>query len=162
MLDKDLFRELFVQRMPPPVCVVLASTPATMSIEEIAQMADYIVEASGLVGINQAQDPIADIQKQIADLVLVVKTMQDDRTRPTTNFQRPFRTFRRRSSTNRQRRNSVAIGNSDINESGICWYHEKHGPNAFQCMKPCQYIQPDNSEMNKPDSRFDYYCWHRS
>ena len=137
MLDKDLFRELFVQRMPPPVRVVLASTPATMSIEEIAQMADKIVEASGLVGINQVQDPIADIQKQIADLVSVVKTMQGDRTRPTTNFQRTFRPLRRRSSTSRQRRDSVATGNTGINESGICWYHEKYGPNSCQCIKPC-------------------------
>ena len=39
-------RELFLQRLPTTVCVVLASTPNMTSLEDLAQLTDKIVEVA--------------------------------------------------------------------------------------------------------------------
>ena len=47
-------RELFLQRLPPNVRMVLASTPDTGNITELAQLADKVMEvaAPSVSGIN--------------------------------------------------------------------------------------------------------------
>ena len=44
--DSSFLRELFLQRLPGSVRMVLASTGNAMSLESLAQMADKIVEVA--------------------------------------------------------------------------------------------------------------------
>ncbi len=45
-MDKSLLRELFLQRLPSNVCMVLASSFDLVGIEDLAQLADKITEVS--------------------------------------------------------------------------------------------------------------------
>ena len=42
--DSSFLRELFLQRLPANVRMVLAATPDITSLEELAQLADQVVE----------------------------------------------------------------------------------------------------------------------
>ena len=44
--DSTFLRELFLQRLPSEVRMVLASTSATTSLEELAELADKIAEVA--------------------------------------------------------------------------------------------------------------------
>ena len=44
--DSTFVRELFLQRLPATIRMVLASTPDTTSLEDLAQLADKIVEVA--------------------------------------------------------------------------------------------------------------------
>ena len=44
--DNAFLRELFLQRLPPNVRMVLASTPDTGSLDNLAQLADKILEVA--------------------------------------------------------------------------------------------------------------------
>ena len=44
--DRPLLRELFLQRLPPTVRMVLASDAASESLEDIAQLADRIIDVA--------------------------------------------------------------------------------------------------------------------
>ncbi|XP_065197783.1 uncharacterized protein LOC135829307 [Sycon ciliatum] len=45
-LDPSILRELFVQRLPPAVRQILAATPTTLSLEELAALADKVAEST--------------------------------------------------------------------------------------------------------------------
>ena len=46
LVDSSLLRKLFVQRLPPSMRVVLASTPASVSLHELAQLANKVAETT--------------------------------------------------------------------------------------------------------------------
>lgn len=52
--DNALVRELFLQRLPTNVRVVLASTPDTTSLDELAQLADRITDAAPPATIRES------------------------------------------------------------------------------------------------------------
>ena len=62
-LDASLLREMFIQRLPPTVRMILSGTPATLSIDDLAALADKVVEsteASGSVNaVTEASTPSA-------------------------------------------------------------------------------------------------------
>ena len=45
-IDGFFLRELFLQRLPANICMVLASTPNTSTLEEVAQLADKIIKVA--------------------------------------------------------------------------------------------------------------------
>ncbi len=44
--DSSFLRELFLQRLPPNVRMVLASTPETSSLDKLAELADKVLEVA--------------------------------------------------------------------------------------------------------------------
>ena len=58
--DRPLLRELFLQRLPPTVRMVLASNAADTSLEDIAQLADRIIDVapSTVASTSPAQDEV--------------------------------------------------------------------------------------------------------
>lgn len=50
--DQDLFRELFLRRLPTAVCMVLV-TASSLPVSQLAQLADSIMDAS-----NPAVSPV--------------------------------------------------------------------------------------------------------
>ena len=45
-VDPTLLRELFLQRLPTNVCMVITPSAGALNLDQIAQLADHIVEAS--------------------------------------------------------------------------------------------------------------------
>ena len=57
--DRSFFRQLFLQWLPSNVCMVLASTTETTSIDELAKLPDKITEfaipTSSISAVSQSQ-----------------------------------------------------------------------------------------------------------
>lgn len=117
LADGALLRELFLQRLPATVRMVLASAGSSTSLQDLAQMADRIVEVA-VPSVSAFQTPspthteLDDLRSEIAALKSTLKSYT-----------------RRRSPSPRPRQ-------MDSQEQ-LCWYHERFGDAARKCKEPC-------------------------
>ena len=124
--DAAFLRELFLQRLPSNVRMVLASTPDTGNIAELAQLADKVMEvaAPAVSGITTT-DELGQLQQEVAELKAVLQSLQ--------LTQKPSR---RRSPSPSPHRQAA---------SDVCWYHAKFGDNARKCKPPLYQSREDSS-----------------
>ncbi|CAN7945791.1 unnamed protein product [Ixodes hexagonus] len=133
--DTSLLRELFLQRLPSNMVVVLAAAE-DMPLERMAELADRVAEYSTTPVVaatgshphtseHAAATPAQDIATRLSRLK---KAIQDLR------LSGPRRASSRRRSSHR--RASPAPGSSD---SGVCWYHRTFGAAARKCFQPCSW-----------------------
>ena len=108
-MDSSDLRELFLQRLPANVCMVLASSPDTANLEDLAQLADKMWRLS--------------LRKVVESLPLTTTSKRDHpRSRP------------RDHSRTRSRGRSPSPHPST--ESPICWFHRRFGDDARkQCTR---------------------------
>ena len=135
--DSTFLRELFLQRLPSNVRMVLASAKTTATLEELAELADKVVEvATPTVAATSAPHPFPEILTEIEQLRGEVQKLQAS-----------VRSLARQSrgrSHSRSRQHSPAP-----QEQTICWYHQKYGSNAKKCTQPCNYVQPSNDQASR-------------
>lgn len=135
-----ILRELFLQRLPQQVHMVLAGSEE-VSLEPLAQLADRIIEHSSpsIAPVYRAppaasscstDDSISSLQAQVARLSEAVESLRSD-------FSRRRRT--RRSPSRPRRRSPSGRTDGQSSPSDICWYHQKYGENAFKCTRPCSW-----------------------
>lgn len=132
--DSGFVRGLFLQRLPANVRMVLASAPDSASLEDLADLADRVVEAapSPLASLHDAPPPPpstpeveqlrSDI-KRLTDLVTTLSTRD--------------RSSRRRPSTPRRSPSPI--------RPTLCWYHEQFGDAARKCRPPCSKAGNDQA-----------------
>ena len=94
--DKAFVHELFLQRLPPNVRMVLASARQDTSLEELAQMADKIVEVAtpSVSTVNNIPSSIPpqivtemeQLHSEVASLTSLVKSIAQRRCSPSPNF----------------------------------------------------------------------------
>ena len=118
----EIFRELFLQKLPITIPTALA-THKDAALIQLAEMADDMVEVQG-------PQPLAyQVQKEngpeitaIQSGLLKISKMLQSQSR----------------STHEQRPSPFS--------SGICWYHKRFGSKAKKCREPCEFrTQPRNS-----------------
>ncbi|KFD51246.1 hypothetical protein M513_07846 [Trichuris suis] len=118
-VDDALFRELFLQRLPCSVRMILASSTETMNVQTLAEIADRILEATPTT-------------------VLTVNTVADDDFR---HLRQEVDKLKKRivriQSTKTQRKANRDHDNTD--SQGVCWYHQCYGSKAKNCKAPCSY-----------------------
>ena len=127
----SFLRELFMQRLPTNVRVVLASTDPSMDLDKLADMADKVLEVA-TPSIAAISDPHPDnskvhkLREEVAHLADLVSSLT---------------TRSRRRSTSRSRRRAVSPSptNTSQDSSPFCWYHAKFGGNALKCRDPCTW-----------------------
>ena len=128
--DSTFLQELFLQRLPPNVCVVLASTSTTTSIEELAALSDKIAKvAAPTIAATSTPSPSPQLLEELQQLRTEVKQLQSS-----------FRSLSLQSrgrSTSRSWQSSPAPHSSS--DSSMCWYHQKYGEAAKKCRPPCSY-----------------------
>ena len=123
--EKSFLRELFLQRLPATVRMVLASTAETVKLDELALLADRIIEVAvpapsvGSVEASRLSDEVSQLRSEVADLR---KLLQSN---PRAN--------QRRRSQSRGRSASPAAPRAP----DLCWYHYRFGDNAQKCRPPC-------------------------
>ena len=127
-IDASFLRELFLQRLPSNVRMVLASTDTT-NLEKMAQIADKIMEVATppistitvSSDLNQVRSEISDLRKLVETQLLV---------------------------TRRQRRNSRGRSPTPTplqTQNDVCWYHRKFGTSAHKCNPPCSKSENDQA-----------------
>ena len=157
VLEDGILRQLFLQRLPTNVQLILASLSTTSSLDQLALIADNILEvapsqptlatlASPPAASSFAQD-LQDLRSQVnsltSQLTTLVNALQINSRSRSRSCSRgrsptpPLHTPRRSASTSRSSRPH-------------CWYHMHFGPNAQKCVPPCSFDsaastrQPEN------------------
>ncbi|XP_064482614.1 uncharacterized protein LOC135395311 [Ornithodoros turicata] len=147
-VDASIVRELFLQRLPSNVRMILSSSDS-IPLDELAQLADKIMDnmslsiatpaLSAVVAQPEEQSELARLRADVAKLTeLVISSLRIPRSRSPSPA--PPRT---RSSSFRRRRRSPRPSDPD---STLCWYHEKFGDRAHKCTPPCSF--PGNRLAN--------------
>ncbi|XP_043483815.1 uncharacterized protein LOC122512172 [Leptopilina heterotoma] len=129
----SVIKTLWLGRLPPTTQVALAGH-SSLSLEQLADVADTISELGTRPSIAQVSSTSSEgtLVENVGQLVLSLreeiaslrKEFNDNRGRPSNNHRR-------------SRSRSKSRGRND--ESGICWYHSRHGQKALKCTKPCNY-----------------------
>lgn len=128
--DGTFLRELFLQRLPSNVRMILASTSASSTLDELAELADKIMDvASPSVSAVQPTPPpqlsteVDQLRAEVTRLQGLVKSLtQQHRSRRRESTPRPH-TPDPPSATTGQ----------------LCWYHLTYGDAAKKCKSPCEW-----------------------
>ncbi len=134
--DGTFMKELFLQKLPTNVRMVLASSSATTSLEELAELADKIAEvaAPAVAAIQQTPaitEELAHLKTELAKLQNAIRSLSRSGSH----------TPRRNRTPSRHRSNSPTP-NTHTNSSDeglVCWYHRKFGSEARKCNPPCSH-----------------------
>ena len=130
--DNNAFlKELFLQRLPANVRIVLASADATTDLSKLADMADKIVEVATptVAAVSEPSAEIQQIKAEVSRLADVVASLTQHRPR------------RGRSNSRQRRPRSPAPSDSHQPQDSktLCWYHKKFGEAARKCQEPCNW-----------------------
>ena len=138
-MDESLFRQLFEQRLPNNVRMVLASSSASLTLEEVACMADRIMEVAADPGHIHAvarepqPDRLAKLEAQVQELTTAVKNLTKHRRSGGDRGRSQSRDRRPPQSTPKTN------GEASTGTAGYCYYHDRFGANAHSCRPPCSY-----------------------
>lgn len=142
----DFIKSIWCSRLPSNLQTLIASQP-TSTLEASADLADRvhdIVAPSIQVASTSSAAPVPGSMQsmayEIAELKAAVKnlTMQLN--------QQPRSRDRSSRPNDRQRRRSRSRSQSSYRRFPNCWYHSRHGDNATQCVKPCDFGKSGNAQ----------------
>ena len=127
-VDGSILRELFLQRLPSNVQMVLASSPESVGIDDLATLADRITEVatstSSVSSVEQPSQVSSELNQLRAEVADLRKLLQSSN-----RYHR-----RSRSATPSRRSSSPAPSRSSMD---LCWYHSRFGDAARKCRSPC-------------------------
>ena len=139
--EGPLLRELFLQRLPANVRLVLASSIAGKSLEEIAQLADSVIDIAPphLSAITPPSTEMESLRAEIKELKELVSTLA-----PRSRSPRP------RSPSPSLRRHRLRFQSPPppaTLTTTLCWYHRRFGDRARNCTPPCDH--PGNDKASR-------------
>ena len=156
VLEDGIFRQLFLKCLPKNIQLILASTPPTVSLEDLSLLADKILEVASFVcccssstyrppppTMHDHNQQIAALQGQINELTAqlqALSTQLDARDQPR---------FRGRSrSRSHFSRPSLSLSPSRTRLSPYCWYHERFGTATHKCNPPCTFLSDAHTPVS--------------
>ena len=135
--EGTLLRELFLQCLPGNVRMVLASADETISLENLAALADKIAEVSSpaISGIAKPKvtSEVVELRAEVTKLQEAIKSLSFHSKPPSHSF----RSFRRCSP-------SPARSCSPASAT-LCWYHQQYGDRAQKSKQPCDKALNDQA-----------------
>ena len=154
-VDTELFRTLFLQRLPQPVRAALALLPADSALDALAEAADRYLDASGhgqniaAVAAPQPQPPSpaaaapaeSTLEALVATLVAKVEQLEASNRRLQGAMHRGRSPSRRRreARTSRPPTPARASASSTSAATRHCFYHRRFGSRARRCESPCSW-----------------------
>ena len=127
--DTAFLRELFLQHLPPNVRMVLASTNSAASLEELAELADKVMEvaASSISKIATPPSLAAEVEQLRGEVARLEKLFKKV-------------TYHCSSSCHASRRSPIRTSDQpNPPVDSLCWYHKKFGSQAQHCKSPCSW-----------------------
>ena len=135
--DNSFLRELFLQRLPSHVRMVLASS-GEMTLDALAQLADKVMEVSApaisSVSVAPLTSEVEQLREEVGRLRSLIANLQVSQPQSESGNQRGA--FRSRSCS---RSRATSPHPSAPDDSGLCWYHSKFGEKAHKCSSPCTW-----------------------
>ena len=134
--DNAFLKELFLQRLPANVRMVLASADPSNELPKLAEMADKIIEVATPPTVAATSTPVSEVQQlreevsRLAELVAAITA--------------GHRRQRARSRSTGRRPQSPACLDPQTPQTSptsdsLCWYHKKFGDSAKKCQQPCNW-----------------------
>ena len=140
LTDESFLRELFLQRLPPNVRMVLVSTPEGTRLEQLAEIADKVMEVAGpappnIAGVNNTplSKEVESLREEVARLGTLIQQLSHSRSNTRSSSH-----CSRRSPTPTPTNTSDSTDTSRESEP-LCWYHHKYGSQAKNCKGPCSW-----------------------
>ena len=131
-----LLKELFLQRLPSNVKMILASTPGDNTVQDLAALADKIVEVTG----PSLPPPIHNVSTSDCDSQLAIEIAK---LREEVSYIKKIVRSNSRSPSSRGLRSHSPRSDRDSSAprqaSSLCWYHQRFGDQARQYREPCSY-----------------------
>ena len=136
--DNSFLRELFLQRLPSNVRMVLAST-GTKELQELATLADKIMDVAAPCGVSSVHpsalaSDIDQMKSQLADLSRMFESLTSS-----------FKQHTTRSRSRGRSPTPVPTRHTTPGDSSMCWYHERFGIDAKKCRQPCTFSGNDQA-----------------
>lgn len=138
--DSKIVRELFLQRLPNQVRMILCASPAATSIEDLATTADQIMDTSHpfVSAIDRCQAPVSSplqLEQRFDELSASNAQLASQVHQLTTELA----TLRFSAGRDQSRHRTPNQSNSRYSTAAICWYHARYGTRARQCRPPCNF-----------------------
>ncbi len=132
-LDNPFLKELFLQRLPPHVRMVLAAADTSTDLNKLADMADKIFEVTTPT-VSAVQDTHSGSVSKLSQLNEEVTRLTELVASVTTGRRRDqHQSFSRR----RRSGSPAAIDPQQFHNTPLCWYHRRFGERASKCQHPC-------------------------
>ena len=147
---QSLKRALFLSNLPSELQTILAAQNIT-DIEALAEAADHIWEArtaSSACGIGSVEHTHEHYQPELAPQQAQKGRSVDGVYQNQRQFQQSFKQDPRHSKQPGAKFNARFNKSGGTNQSFICVYHSKFGPEAFKCQPGCKF----SSLISKPSS----------
>lgn len=132
-----LLRELFLQRLPQSVRVVLAGSDEA-SLDRLAQLADRITEYStpsftpiAATRMHEEPDRLSRLEEKLNQLTETMQQLMQSGSAQRSEQRRNRSPSRQPSSSQRNQ--------SREGHEGVCWYHRRFGTGASRCTQPCSF-----------------------
>ena len=155
-IDTELFRTLFLQRLPQPVRAALALLPADSALDALAEAADRYLDASGpdpriaAVVAPQPPPPAAaaraapsGLEAIVASLVSKMEHLEASNRRLEDALRRGRSPSRRRQAPRSPRPPTPAHAATPPRDA-YCYYHRRFGSRARRCESPCSWTPAEN------------------
>eukprot|EP00057_Strongylocentrotus_purpuratus_P026011 XP_011680485.1 PREDICTED: uncharacterized protein LOC105445964 [Strongylocentrotus purpuratus] len=174
-LEEGILKQLFLQRLPNNVRIILASSSDSVSIEQLAELADRILEISSPLSVSAVEctpasttvtrgsavssspprvsAEVQQLSRQDTQLTAQVQaltsSLQEDR-RSRSQHRGASHPLRRPSSSKSPRR-------QQRHQGGECWYHWTYGDRARKCVSPCSSSRRRSTSHSTPPSPSQSY-----
>jgi Inhibitor of apoptosis-promoting Bax1 len=131
-LNNDVLRQLFIQSLPPNLQLLLAVVPASVSLDDVAAIADKSIEV-----IRKNQTPpivtaaIAPAQDDISTLTSTTLALKESIATLTQTVEQL--------STTHQRARTQKLQDKP---GPVCFYHRKFAKDAKHCQFGCKFYEP--------------------
>ena len=140
--SSSFLRELFLQRLPSNVRMVLASTDTSMDLNKLAELADKVMDVATPTGTVAHVSDAHPGPPHLAAGVSTppeVKQLREEVARLMQLVQSLTACSRQRSRhSSRPRRSPSPVSPGPLQDSNsLCWYHRKFGDEAQNCRQPC-------------------------
>ena len=139
--DKELFLQLFYQRLPPDTQRCLFTVKNKLSADELATLADEFMATlpqgqPAAVASISAEDSTKQLVELVSQLRLEVRDLRKE--------VRERSCSRSRSSSRHHFRRRQRSKSKTPETSGFCYYHEEYGKDARNCKSPCNFAKSLN------------------
>ena len=126
-------KELFLQRLPANIRMILASTPGDNTVQDLAALADKIAE----VTVFPRQPPINNVSNSDSQLANELAKLREE----VASLKKLVRSTSRSPSARGHRSHSPRSTRDHDSpaprQADLCWYHQRFGDQARQCREPC-------------------------
>ena len=138
MPDNNAFlKELFLQRLPSNVRIVLASADDATDLSKLADMVNNIVEVATptVAALPEPPTEVQSLKAEVSRLSDLVASLTQHRVNH--HYRRGRSTSRNRGSRTRSPAPTSLRASND--SKALCWYHTKFVEAARKCQQPCNW-----------------------